>query len=210
MTLVDQRPIPREVFRAHVEHDRGGAASLAYLMVYQQDPVGLITFDEKVRNRLPPRSKRTQLSNLLSHLSQLEPSGGTDIAHSLTQVAAMLRHKSLVMIFSDLLTEPEPVLRALRILRHGGHDVILFHVLDEAEATFPFDGLVELEDPETEEKISVDAANYRADYLEEIEAFREQYRRECFQVGVDYVEIDTSMQFDKALMGYLLSRRGRG
>ncbi len=185
------------------------AASLCYLMISQQDPVGLITFDEKVRSSLPPRSKRTHLGNVLSLLSSLKPVGQTDIAHSLQQVAAMLKHKSLVMIFSDLLVDPEPVIQSLRRLRHGGHDVILFHLLDEAEVQFPFDGMVELEDPESEERIQVDASNYRRDYMEEVEAFREAYRRECLQSGIDYVALDTSMQFDKALMEYLLSRRSR-
>jgi len=185
------------------------AAALCYLMIYQQDPVGLITFDEKVRDSLAPRSKRTQLGNLLSHLSRLEPTGQTDIANSITQIAAMLRHRSLVMIFSDLLTDPEPVVHSLRVLRHGGHDVILFHVLDEAEVRFPFDGVIEFEEPETEEKVQVDATGYRREYLSEVEAFRDEYRRECFQTGVDYVELDTSMQFDKALMEYLTSRRSR-
>jgi uncharacterized protein (DUF58 family) len=185
------------------------AAALCYLMIYQQDPVGLITFDEKVRDSLPPRSKRAQLGNLLSHLSRLEPTGQTDIANSIIQVAAMLRHRSLVMVFSDLLTDPEPVVHSLHVLRHGGHDVILFHVLDEAEVRFPFDGVIEFEEPETEEKVQVDATGYRREYLSEVESFREHYRRECFQTGVDYVELDTSMQFDKALMEYLISRRGR-
>ena len=85
------------------------AASLCYLMVHQQDPVGLITFDTKVRDSLAPKSKRTQLSNVISHLAKLKPSGETDIAKSIIQIAAMLRHRSLPMIFSDLLTEPEPV-----------------------------------------------------------------------------------------------------
>ena len=185
------------------------AAALCYLMIHQQDPVGLITFDEKVRDSLPPRSKRTQLGNLLSHLSRLEPTGQTDIANSIIQIAAMLRHRSLVMVFSDLLTDPEPVVHSLHVLRHGGHDVILFHVLDEAEVGFPFDGVIEFEEPETEEKIQVDATGYRREYLSEVEAFREHYRRECLLTGVDYVELDTSMQFDKALMEYLISRRGR-
>ncbi len=85
-------------------------------------------------------------------MANLKPAGETDIAHSLVQVAAMLRHASLVMIFSDLLAEPEPVLQALYRLRHGGHDVILFHVLDEAEVHFPFDGMVELEEPESRQR----------------------------------------------------------
>ena len=81
--------------------------------------------------------------------------------------------------------------------------------VDEAEVRFPFDGVIEFEEPETEEKIRVDATSYRREYVSEVEAFREHYRRECMQTGVDYVELDTSMQFDKALMEYLLSRRGR-
>lgn len=186
------------------------AAALCYLMIHQQDPCGLITFDDRVRDVLRPKSKRTQLGILLAHLANLQPTGQTDIARSLTQIAAMLKHRSLVMVFSDLLVDTGPVIQSLRQLRHGGHDVILFHILDEAEVKFPFDGLVELEEPESEEKIEVDANSYREDYLSEIASFREDYRRECFQSGIDYVPLDTSMQFDRALMEYLLSRRARG
>jgi uncharacterized protein (DUF58 family) len=186
------------------------AAALCYLMVHQQDPVGLITFDQKIRQSLAPKSKRAQIGNVLSLLAKLEPKGETDIANSLTQIAAMLRHRSLVMVFSDLLAEPEPVLRALRRLRHGGHDVILFHILDEAEVTFPFDGMVEFEDPETDERLEVDASGFRRDYLDDIGEFREDYRRECFQIGVDYVGLDTSMPFDRALLEYLVHRTARG
>ena len=185
------------------------AASLCYLMIHQQDPVGLITFDQRVRHSLPPRSRRTHLGHVLSHLSRLQPLGETDVARSLVQVAAMLRHRSLIMVFSDLLVEPEPVIRALRRLRHGGHDLILFHVLDEAEVHFPFHGLVEFEEPETGERLRLDSDHVRRDYLDEVVAFRETYQRECFQSGIDYVPLDTSMPFDKALLEYLLSRRAR-
>lgn len=186
------------------------AASLCYLMVHQQDPVGLITFDEKIRDSLPPKSKRTQLGTILAHLAKLKPTGPTDIAKSLTQMAAMLKHRSLVMIFSDLLADPATVFPALRRLRHRGNDVILFHILDEAEVNFPYEGIIEFEDPESHEKIVVDATSYRRDYKSEIEAFRELYRKECFQTGVDYLPLDTSMQFDKALLEYLISRSARG
>ena len=185
------------------------AAALCYLMIHQQDPVGLLTFDEKIRNSLAPRARRNHLGNVLSLLANLKPQGETDVAQSLVQVAAMLRHASLVMVFSDLLCEPEPVLEALHRLRHRGHDVILFHVLDEAEARFPFDGMVELEEPETGRRLQLDADNFRRDYLDELEHFRETYRRECFQSRIDYVPLDTSMQFDKALTEYLGRRQGR-
>jgi len=186
------------------------AAALCYLMIHQQDPVGLLTFDEKIRNSLSPKSRRSHLASVLSLLARLRPEGPTDIAHSLTQVAAMLRHASLVMIFSDLLVEPQPVLEALYRLRHRGHDVILFHILDEAETQFPFRGMVELEDPEDRRRLALDADAFRRDYLAEIERFRDSYRRECFAARIDYVPLDTSMQFDKALTEYLALRSERG
>ncbi len=186
------------------------AAALGYLMIHQQDPVGVMTFDQKVRRSLPPKAKRSHLGDVLSLLANLKPEGETDIAHSLTQVAAMLRRASLVMIFSDLLADPDPVMESLYRLRHAGHDVILFHILDEAEVRFPFDGMVELEDPESRQRLAIDAGGFRRDYLAEIEAFRERYRKECFQSGVDYVPLDTSMQFDRALTEYLFNRSTRG
>ena len=185
------------------------AAALCYLMIHQNDPVGLVTFDEKIRDSLAPKSKRAQIGNVLSLLSKLQPTGVTDIGTSLNQFVAMLRHRSLVMIFSDLLSESEAAIQALRRLRHAGHDVILFHILDEAEVNFPFDGLVEFEEPETHEKLQVDANNVRVDYLSEVELFRSSFRSECLQLGIDYVPLDTSMQFDRALTEYLASRRAR-
>ncbi|HAA67555.1 MAG: DUF58 domain-containing protein [Planctomycetaceae bacterium] len=185
------------------------AAAICYLMIHQQDPVGLITFDEAICHSLAPKSKRQQIATILSHLTQLKPSGKTNIARSLTQIAAMLRQRSLVMIFSDLLADPKPVLQSLRRLRHAGHDVILFHILDEAETSFPFQGVVELEDPETNDRLQIDATAFQQDYRAEVAAFCDEYRRECFQSGIDYVGLDTSMQFDKALVEYLFSRRAR-
>jgi uncharacterized protein (DUF58 family) len=185
------------------------AAALCYLMVHQQDPVGLVTFDEKIRASVPPRSKRTQFGTVLSLLARLQPTGKTDVAKCLVQTAAMLKHRSLVMIFSDLLCDVEPVVKSLQRLRHGGHDVILFHVLDEAEVAFPFHGICEFEEPESQDRMLVDADAYRTDYLEEIANFRATYRRECAQNGIDYVPLDTGMPFDKALTEYLVSRRAR-
>jgi uncharacterized protein (DUF58 family) len=186
------------------------AAALAYLMVHQQDPVGLVAFDTKIRQSLAPKSKRTQLTNILSLLARLRPSDVTDVAKSLHQLAGMIRHRGLIMLFSDLLDDPDPILKALYRLRYSGHDVILFHVLDEAEDSFPFDGMVELEDNETHQKLLVDANAMKADYLEELTAFRQRYRKECLAARIDYVPLHTGMPFDKALMSYLLSRQARG
>lgn len=185
------------------------AAALAYLMIHQQDPVGLITFATEIRNVLRAQSRRTQLGNILALLSKARPLGETDIAGSLRKAAAMIRHRALLMIFSDLLADPEPIIESLHLLRHAGHDVILFHVLDEAEVTFPFDGTLDLEDPETGDKALVDARGIRADYLETLAELRDRYRRECLRTGADYVPLDTSMPFDRALLEYLSQRRAR-
>ena len=152
------------------------AAALCYLMIHQQDPVGLIAFDRKVSQSLAPGSKRSQLGNILSLLAKLKPEGTTDIEASLHQVAGMLRHRSLVMLFSDLLGDPETILKAIHRLRFAGHDLIIFHILDEAEARFPFEGMLRLEDNETHETIEVDADAIKADYLEEVERFRAKYQ----------------------------------
>ncbi len=186
------------------------AAALCYLMIHQNDPVGLITFGERIVDSLAPKSKRQQIGNILSILAKLQPHDKTDVAQSLCQLAAMLKHSSLVMIFSDLLVDPEPVIAALRRLRHGGHDVILFHVLDQAEVAFPFEGLVELRDPESGAVIEIDADGYRSDYLDEIEAFRSLYKRECLQSSIDYVPLDKIMQVDRALNEYLVNLRNWG
>jgi uncharacterized protein (DUF58 family) len=185
------------------------AAALAYLMIYQQDPVGLVTFDKKIRSSLPPKSKRAQLGNILALLAKLEPQGETDIAASVEQLAAMLKTRSLVMIFSDLMVDPVTAMKSLYRLRHGGHDVILFHVLDEAEVDFPFNGMCEFEEPESGERIKVDATGAQKAYKEQIEQFRSGLQRDCQQSGIDYVPLDTSMQFDRALMEYLMNRRGK-
>lgn len=183
------------------------AAALTYLMTMQQDPVGLLTFDEKLHAVLPARSRRGHLGEVMAQLSRLRPSGKTDVAKCLTQTAAMLKQHSLVMLFSDLLTDPTEVIPALARLRHGGHDVIVFHILDEAEVRFPYEGPVLFEDPESGQTVTVDASGFRADYLEQLESFRRELREGCYQLRVDYVPLDTSMPFDKALTEYLQQRQ---
>lgn len=185
------------------------AAALCYLMIQQQDPVGLVTFDKTLHASVPPRSRRSQLPTILSRLTKLSATGETDLAASLIQMAAMLRHRSLIMLFSDLLTDEEEMLRSLRSLRHGGHDIIVFHVLDEAEVSFPFDGMVTLRDTETGQSESVSARDAASEYQQTIADFRERMDREMSASRIDYVPIDTSMPYDKALMEYLLSRRAR-
>lgn len=185
------------------------AAALGYLMIHQQDPVGLITFDTALRAVIPPHSKRTQLGTILALLANLQPTGATDIPHCLHQVAGLARGKSLIMLFSDLLTDPEPLMQSLYHIRHRGHEVILFHILDEAEVHFPFDGMVEFEDVESHDKLTVDSKGIKADYLKSLREFQELLRTESAKANIDYIGMDTSVTFDKALLEYLLQRQRR-
>ena len=196
------------------------AAALAYLMIRQQDPVGVIAFADRVRASLEPRAQRKQLGNVLALLSRLKPSGRTDMEASLTQLTRMIRHRSLVILLSDLLPpadapgrtleeDLEPVLRGLRHLRHQGHDVIVFHVLEQAEAEFPFEGLAEFEEPESHERLMVDPRGVRASYLETLDQFRETIKQECYRLRADYVPLHTGVPFDRALTSYLVARSQR-
>lgn len=185
------------------------AAALTYLMLMQQDPIGLVTFDRKIRASLFPRSRRSQFPAILSQLTKLKPGGETELQGPMRQLLAMLRHRSLIMLMSDLLSDVDSTLDSIRMLKHSGHDVIVFHVLDEAEVNFPFSGLVQLHDTETSQSVSVNADDIGHEYRENIRNYREALRRGCSQSRIDYVALDTSMPYDTALTEYLLSRRHR-
>jgi uncharacterized protein (DUF58 family) len=185
------------------------AAALAYLMISQQDPVGLVTFDTKLGACVAPKSRRGQLPTILSQLTKLQATGGTNIASAIDQLSAMLRHRSLIMLFSDLLTDEKPLLTSLRNLRYAGHDIIVFHVLDEAEVTFPFQGSLQMRDPETGQIQSVRAADAASDYRERVNGYRKHLAQVLSESRIDYVPLDTSQPYDKALMEYLLRRRNR-
>jgi len=192
------------------------AAALGYLMIYQQDPVGLVAFDSKLTTVIPPKSKRTQLGTILSVLANLKPVGQTDIGGSLFQLASMIRGKSLIMLFSDLLpttddwkTEADATLRSLYRLRYSGHEVIVFHILDVLEAKFPLAGLVDFQDVESDDHKEIDAASIGDDYRAFVAEFRTYYKTECTNANIDFVSMDTSVGFDKALLDYLVLRQRR-
>lgn len=185
------------------------AAALGYLSLSQQDSVGLITFDQKLRAFLPPKSKRTHLFSILTQLANTKPKGETGLAACLHEVASRVRKRGLIILLSDLLADPQPVIDALHHLRFRGHDLMVFQVLDVAEATFPFQGQVRFEDCETEERIDVDPQSIQASYLDALHNFIEDYRRECLVMQADFHTVHTAMTFDKALMEFLVQRQGR-
>lgn len=186
------------------------AAALAYLMVAQRDAVGMIAMGRSVGPVVRPRSKRVHVAKLLQILSRVRAEGEADLAGQLHAVAALLPKRGLVILLSDLLAEPGPVLEALHHLRFAGHDVVVFHILDEAEATFPFQRLARFSDVETGHSVTADPRVVRAAYLRELAALIERYRADCLRHRIDYMQVDTSTTFDKALLAYLVRRAGCG
>ncbi len=185
------------------------AAALGFLMVNQKDSVGLFTFDEKPRTMFPARSKKLHLTRILAELARVKPAGKTQFSECMMRLATFARHRSLIMVFSDLLVAPQEAINGLALLKHAGHDIILFHILDESEHTFPFSEPVEMVDPESGAKISVSPEIVRESYLSEIGKFTEEIKRDCNRLKIDYVPINTATPFDRALTSYLISRSGR-
>ena len=131
---------------------------------------------------------------------------GTDIAGTLHHLAERTKRRCLIVLISDLYDEPDAVLRALYHFRHRRHEVILFHVFDEAEITFPFRDIVRFVDMETGAKLQVDPSYVRDDYRRQIEDFIDTYRRGCRDCQIDYVMTHTSVPYDLMLTRYLARR----
>jgi uncharacterized protein (DUF58 family) len=185
------------------------AASLAFLMHRQRDATGLIAFDEKIRFRLPASARPGHLHSLLLALEQLEPGTRSDVARPLHQLAEALVKRSLVVLVSDMLDDPEPVVRGLKHLKFRGTDVIVFQVLDPNELTFPFRGAARFRDMESAAEVTADAKSVRTAYLRELAGLTLRYDRELRGAGIDYVQLDTAQPLDFALLAYLSARSRR-
>ena len=190
-----------------LEYARSLAAALAYLMLQQQDAVGLLTFAEKIETFVPARARRSHLEVLLKELDRMQPGGKTALAESLHHLAERVRRRGLVILFSDLMAPPDSVLSGLAHFRHRQHEVLVFHVLDPAERAFDFAEPATFVDQETGEEVALEPWEVRGSYRQRMDAWLERYRSECRRTQVDYVPVDTSTPYDEALFAYLEKRR---
>ncbi len=184
------------------------AASLAYLMHRQRDAVGLTLFDDRVVASVSVGTRGAHLRGLLATLSHAAVGERSDVAMPLNQLAARMTRRGLVVLISDLLDDPTAIIDGLKHLRCRGSEVLVFHTLDPFELTFPFEHAARFEDLETANEVLAVPAQVREDYLEQIEALVERYRRELRLADIDYCLVDTAKPFDTALLAYL-STRGR-
>ena len=183
------------------------AGALAYLMTRQRDAVGLIAFDDKIVKMLRPSARSGHLTSLLVTLERLPVGDRTDVAKPLRDLAEAVRKRGLIVLISDLLDEPENVLKGLKHFRYRGSEVIVFHVLDPAEIRFPFDQTARFRDMETQDEIVAVPEVVRARYLDAMRDLQDRYRRELRLAGIDYVVLDTSVPLEMALTSYLMTRR---
>ena len=185
------------------------AAAIAYLMNRQRDAVGLLAFDEQVVRHLPASARPGHLRRVLLTLDSLASGRGSDVSKPLNRLAEALTRRGLVVLISDLLDEPEHVVRGLRHLRFRGADVIVFQLLDSAELTFPFERPARFRDLETDAEVAAVPPLVREHYLRELRALLATYRRELRLAGIDYRLVDTSQPLDLALLAYLSARSRR-
>ncbi len=184
------------------------AASLAYLVLKQQDAVGSVTFDESVRAATPVRSKRNHLNSIIDSLNVNKPKDKTDMMAIFRQVANTYPRRGMMILISDLLTDVDQMVKGLRMLRQRGHDVLVFHVMDDDELDFPFSGPTRFEGMESIDALNCNPRALREGYLEAVQEFLEEVRRQCAQSVVDYALIRTSDHLDAALATYLSNRLG--
>jgi len=197
-----------ERYPTKLEYARLLAASLSLLLVQQGDATGLIAFDDALRAHLVPRATRVHWRRLLTHLERLDADGRTSAETALKDVASRLHRRGLVILISDLLVDPETTRTAMRFLRHRGHEVLIFQVMDPGELELPAAGEAVFFDPETGEELGTNSAALRRQYRDAVESAIEDWRREAMRVGAEYAFLTTEMPLGLAL-GRFLTKRAR-
>ena len=182
------------------------AASLGYLMNRQRDAVGLTAFDERAVAMLPASARPGHLRSLLITLNRLELGRETNVGRPLHQLAESLTKRGLVVLISDLLDDPDRVVRGVKHFQFRGTDVIVFHLLDPDEIDFPFERATRFEDLETGEEVMAVPSVVRPHYLGEMGALIDRYKRELGGAGVDYHLLSTGEPLETALLAYLSTR----
>ena len=184
------------------------AASLAYLILKQQDAVGSITFDAQIRDRVPVRSRQNHIMSIVNAMDAGQPENKSNMSALCQKVAQVFPRRGMMILISDLLTDTDELLAGLRLLRQRGHDVLVFHVMDDDELDFNFNGPTQFEDLESDSKLNCNPRGLRDGYLKALDTFLEKVRRGCAKNMIDYALIRTSEPLDAALAHYLSNRLG--
>ena len=189
-----------------IDYARILAACLSYFAHHQRDGIGLLTFDTEVRAHLPASRRRGQLLNILAEIDRIEPSQQTEFRKPLRFLAEYLTRRGVIVLISDLYDEPQNIIAGLKQLKSKGNDIIVFHIMDNFELTFPFADMAQFEDMETKRKLHVIPEYLRTQYLAILNDHMNVIRKELSGVRIDYALMDTSKPLDVGLFSYLAAR----
>jgi uncharacterized protein (DUF58 family) len=185
------------------------AASITYLSNQQRDAVGILVFDDEVRQYVPPSSRHGQLMRILHAIGDAKPGIRTDFAKPFMHCMNFLHRRGILIVISDFYERPEQVIRTMEPLRAHGDELILFHVLDPQEIKPTASDSIVMVDMETAEEIEVTPEYLNTEYRQKIDSHISDLRDRSKQAGIDYFQLDTSKPLDMALRDYLLIRQGR-
>ena len=182
------------------------AVCLAYLAIRNQDSVGCMTFDNEIRNRLRPMSNKSQLHAIMSVLDAATLESKTDMTKILGNAAESLTKRGMVILISDLLSDSAATLKSLRLLTQRGHDVLVFHVMDDEEIDFPFTGPTKFQDMESDTTVNCNPKALKAGYLDALNEFLDELRRGCAKSAIQYALVKTGDSLDAVLAQFLSAR----
>lgn len=187
-----------------LEYAKYMAATLAYLIVDQRDSCGVGLFDGELQEYIPPKSTLSILGNISNMLERAAPRPKTNVAAVLHEFANRMSRRGFVMLFSDLFDSPEEFIKGINHLAFRGHNVVVFHILDPYELTFPLTGMWKFLGLEDEGELITQPARVRASYLEQLRKFIEDVKAACARNRVDYVLANTATPIEQVVSGYLL------
>jgi uncharacterized protein (DUF58 family) len=194
-----------------LEHARGLAASLAYLMIGQRDAVGLVAFDTEVRTMIPPRSAPGHFSVLCRAMEATAVGGEMPLSGVLHGLADRIKRRGLIVVLSDGFDRPDELLKSLRHLRHRRHEVLFFQTVAPEEEDFPFSRPAKFRDLERPSRdLRINPAAFRAAYLERFQAHGRAIREGLLGMNADYHKVSTSESHERTLLDYLSARAARG
>ena len=182
------------------------AAALAYLILQQQDSVGLVTFDSQVRQFLRPSSQRSHLKEIVRLMNRGASAEKTRLATIFHEMAERMNRRAIVVLLSDLFDDPREILAGLKHLRYKRHEVVVFHIMDSAELDFPFQEATLFRGLEQLPELLTDPRSLREGYVEELARFLDELKRGCRTQNIDYVPMRTDGDVGTALAGYLARR----
>jgi uncharacterized protein (DUF58 family) len=189
-----------------IEYASTLVAAFSYLMIKQQDAVGLAIYADKILKYFPPKMSKAYLLELIKNLSQVKPSEKTNTAECLNSIAEKIKRRGLVIIVSDFFDDVNAILKALKHFRYKKNEVIVFQILDPIERTFSFGKDAIFKDMETSEEMTTQPYQIQKSYRDAMNEFIGKIKSECLNANIEYNLIETSSPFDKALFSYIQKR----